>query len=121
MDEMMKKLFSDKDFRAAEKQKATAGSPDRKILQLMRDGIKLAFSAAGRNTSNFDDKNLKVMSPKLFSIGTDVNNDKNGDDDDPVSLARGKIDFRSPIQNIWMRVRCYDTLTIPIKGFHVFT
>uniref|UniRef100_A0A914YBW5 Uncharacterized protein n=1 Tax=Panagrolaimus superbus TaxID=310955 RepID=A0A914YBW5_9BILA len=83
MDDMMKKIFSDKDFRDAERKKANEGSPHRKILQLMRDGIKIAFSAAGKNTSNFDDKNLKVMSPKLFSV-TDDDNGEEGEDDDPV-------------------------------------
>uniref|UniRef100_A0A914Q6A3 Uncharacterized protein n=1 Tax=Panagrolaimus davidi TaxID=227884 RepID=A0A914Q6A3_9BILA len=82
----MKKIFSDKDFREAERKKANAGSPHRKILQLMRDGIKLAFSAAGKNTSNFDDKNLKVMSPKLFSVFSEGDNDEGGEEDDPIDV-----------------------------------
>uniref|UniRef100_A0AC34FLW7 Uncharacterized protein n=1 Tax=Panagrolaimus sp. ES5 TaxID=591445 RepID=A0AC34FLW7_9BILA len=58
-------------------------NPQQKLTGLLRDGMKLAYTILGKNISNFDEKNLKFMSPKLFSVTTD---DENGEDDDPIDV-----------------------------------
>ncbi|GMR62231.1 hypothetical protein PMAYCL1PPCAC_32426, partial [Pristionchus mayeri] len=40
----------------------------RQPLRLMRDAVKLGLMAAGRNVSNFGDKTLKLISPRLLSV-----------------------------------------------------
>uniref|UniRef100_A0A914YPL7 Uncharacterized protein n=1 Tax=Panagrolaimus superbus TaxID=310955 RepID=A0A914YPL7_9BILA len=61
-------------------------NPQQKLTGLLREGMKLAYTILGKNITNFDEKNLKIMSPKLFSVTNEENESGDGDsDDDPVS------------------------------------
>ena len=48
--------------------RAESEGPQKGMSQLLRDGLKLAYTVLGKNTTNFDDRNLKILSPKLFSV-----------------------------------------------------
>jgi hypothetical protein len=41
---------------------------------LLRDGFKLGYSLAGQNISNFDNKTLKMISPKFFGLLPETDN-----------------------------------------------
>uniref|UniRef100_A0A7E4VKX0 ANK_REP_REGION domain-containing protein n=1 Tax=Panagrellus redivivus TaxID=6233 RepID=A0A7E4VKX0_PANRE len=51
--------------------------PSRKMLNFLRDGIKLGHSFFGKNVSNFDEKTVKVLSPRMLSVTPEDN--ENGD------------------------------------------
>ncbi|KAI1707793.1 moulting cycle domain-containing protein [Ditylenchus destructor] len=42
--------------------------PMEKLLGLLRQGLKLGHSIAGKNVTDFDDKTLKVVSPRFLSV-----------------------------------------------------
>lgn len=46
-------------------------------MDLLRDGFKLGYALAGQNTTNFDEKNMKLMSPRLLGV---VPEEKDGND-----------------------------------------
>uniref|UniRef100_A0A914QCU3 Uncharacterized protein n=1 Tax=Panagrolaimus davidi TaxID=227884 RepID=A0A914QCU3_9BILA len=57
-----------------------------KLTGLIRNGMKLAYTILGQNMTNFDEKNLKIMSPKLFSVFNEGDNGEGGDNDDPIDV-----------------------------------
>lgn len=44
-------------------------------MKLARRGIKLGMSLSGKNTSDFDQKELRIGSPRFFSLLPDENSD----------------------------------------------
>uniref|UniRef100_A0A915EAM5 Uncharacterized protein n=1 Tax=Ditylenchus dipsaci TaxID=166011 RepID=A0A915EAM5_9BILA len=48
----------------------------RKIVNLLRDGFKLAWSLSGKNASEFSNKTVKAFSPRFFSILPEEENEK---------------------------------------------
>lgn len=46
-------------------------------MDLVRDGFKLAYAMAGQNTSDFDEKNMKLISPRFLGV---VPEEKNNND-----------------------------------------
>uniref|UniRef100_A0AC35GNI6 Uncharacterized protein n=1 Tax=Panagrolaimus sp. PS1159 TaxID=55785 RepID=A0AC35GNI6_9BILA len=64
-----------------------------KFAGLIRNGMKLAYTLLGKNMTNFDEKNLKIMSPKLFSIFNEGDNGEGGDNDDPVGIKKRGFDI----------------------------
>ncbi|KAI6237542.1 hypothetical protein M3Y95_00276000 [Aphelenchoides besseyi] len=42
--------------------------PKERLSQLLRDGIRLGYSLTGGNLTGFDDKPLRVMSPRFLSV-----------------------------------------------------
>lgn len=50
--------------------------PAEKIIDLLRDGFKLGYALAGQNTTDFDKKNMKLMSPRFLGV---VPEDKEND------------------------------------------
>lgn len=58
------------------KTKAFTNDPVSRLTDLVRDGVKLGFSIAGENTTDFDEKTMKVISPRFLSvIPEDADND----------------------------------------------
>lgn len=41
---------------------------EEKIVSLIRDGVKLAYTIAGQNVTNFDNKTIKLVSPRFLGI-----------------------------------------------------
>uniref|UniRef100_A0A914Y1T1 Uncharacterized protein n=1 Tax=Panagrolaimus superbus TaxID=310955 RepID=A0A914Y1T1_9BILA len=64
--------------------KSNRKDPTSKLMELFRDGMKLTHSLLGKNISNFDERTIKFMSPRLFSVTEDDKGDPGDDDDDPV-------------------------------------
>ncbi|KAI1707294.1 moulting cycle domain-containing protein [Ditylenchus destructor] len=42
--------------------------PMQKLMGLLRQGLKIGYSLAGKNSSDVDDKTLKLVSPRFFSV-----------------------------------------------------
>jgi hypothetical protein len=42
--------------------------PEEKVVDLLRDGFKLGYALAGQNTTDFDKKNMKLISPRFLGI-----------------------------------------------------
>ncbi|KAI6226349.1 Protein CBR-MLT-10 [Aphelenchoides fujianensis] len=57
--------------------------PVEKLLQLVRDGVKLGYSLSGQNTTDFENKTMKLISPRFLGV---VPEEKNEDE----------LDFLSP-------------------------
>lgn len=49
----------------------------RQPIKLIRDGVKLGLRLAGQNVSDFDDKTLKMISPKIMSLVPDEEDNRN--------------------------------------------
>ncbi|EYC25143.1 hypothetical protein Y032_0012g1724 [Ancylostoma ceylanicum] len=55
----------------AKEQEQTMSTEDKMMqapVKLIREGLKLGMMVTGRNVSNFDQKNVKVISPRLLSL-----------------------------------------------------
>ncbi|KAF7631107.1 hypothetical protein Mgra_00008639, partial [Meloidogyne graminicola] len=51
-------------------------SPIQRLVNLLRDGIKLGYALTGKNSTELDNKTLKVVSPRFLSVTPeDGNND----------------------------------------------
>ncbi|CAD6192336.1 unnamed protein product [Caenorhabditis auriculariae] len=54
-------------------------TPEQKMMaepiKLIREGVKLGMVMAGHNTSDFDEKTISLISPRLLSVLPDENND----------------------------------------------
>ena len=50
--------------------------PNSKLMYLFRDGIKLGYALTGKNISNINDKNIKALSPRFFSVTSDQDDEK---------------------------------------------
>uniref|UniRef100_A0A914QYN4 Uncharacterized protein n=1 Tax=Panagrolaimus davidi TaxID=227884 RepID=A0A914QYN4_9BILA len=69
-----------------EKMQKEPKNHQQKLTGLIRNGMKLAYTILGQNMTNFDEKNLKIMSPKLFSVFNEGGNGEGGDNDDPIDV-----------------------------------
>ncbi len=49
--------------------------PAEKIMDLLRDGFKLGYSLAGQNTTDFDTKSMKFISPRFLGVIPENKND----------------------------------------------
>lgn len=38
------------------------------MMHTLREGMKLGYMMAGQNTSNFDEKSVKMVSPRFFGL-----------------------------------------------------
>lgn len=52
--------------------------PVEKVMDLLRDGFKIGYALAGQNTTNFEEKNMKLFSPRFLGV---VPEEKHNDDD----------------------------------------
>lgn len=52
---------------------------EEKIADIIREGTKLGYALAGKNTTDFDKKNLKLASPRFLGVTKETK------DDDEVS------------------------------------
>uniref|UniRef100_A0A914E811 Uncharacterized protein n=1 Tax=Acrobeloides nanus TaxID=290746 RepID=A0A914E811_9BILA len=68
VDEMMEHPKQLKQLLEIKRQTDPKTDRDQKLLDLLRDGVKLGYSLVGRNTSELEDKNLKAFSPRLLSV-----------------------------------------------------
>lgn len=50
--------------------------PKHRLMNLLRDGVKLGYSLIERKKSDLDDKNFKIFSPRLLSVTPDEEKDK---------------------------------------------
>ncbi|KAI1703975.1 moulting cycle domain-containing protein [Ditylenchus destructor] len=50
------------------KRSAKSKDPMQKFIALLRQGLKIGYSLGGKNASEFDDKSLKVVSPRFLSV-----------------------------------------------------
>ncbi|CAJ0607441.1 unnamed protein product [Cylicocyclus nassatus] len=70
-------------MRKAKKQEQTLSKEDKMMqapVKLVREGLKLGMMITGRNVSNFDKQNVKLISPRLLSLVPE------GTEDDVVNL-----------------------------------
>lgn len=68
----MKKMeLEDEDIMMKRKEAMMKKDEFRVPMKLLREGIKLAMSMAGKNVSNFDKKTLKIVSPRFMSLMPD--------------------------------------------------
>ncbi|CAD5213618.1 unnamed protein product [Bursaphelenchus xylophilus] len=65
------------------KLKSTKMKPEGRLMQFVKDALKLAYSLSGKNTTNFEKKDMKFVSPRFFGV---VKENKKEDE----------IDFLSP-------------------------
>jgi hypothetical protein len=40
--------------------------PMEKLFQLVKDGVRLGYSLSGQNTTNFENKTVKLFSPRFM-------------------------------------------------------
>ncbi|KAE9547626.1 hypothetical protein FO519_009162 [Halicephalobus sp. NKZ332] len=68
--DVMKVLDDPKELKslARHQKQEKSKEPMRKILDLLREGVKLSYQMTGKNVSDFDDKTLKVASPRFLSV-----------------------------------------------------
>uniref|UniRef100_A0A7E4UR17 Uncharacterized protein n=1 Tax=Panagrellus redivivus TaxID=6233 RepID=A0A7E4UR17_PANRE len=55
-------------MKLANDKRMNSHDPVRRMMNLMRDGMKLGYSMFGQNTTKFDEKVLKVASPRFLSV-----------------------------------------------------
>lgn len=65
VDELMKKPEKLTEFVNKHKKSKTR---EGKVVDLIRDGMKLVYSITGQNTTNFDQKTLKLVSPRFLGL-----------------------------------------------------
>ncbi|CAD5213614.1 unnamed protein product [Bursaphelenchus xylophilus] len=63
------------------KNRKTPKNYEEKVMDLIRRGVKLGYSFAGKNTTNFEDKNMKLVSPRFLGVVPEENQD------DDISLV----------------------------------
>ncbi|CAD5210620.1 unnamed protein product [Bursaphelenchus okinawaensis] len=42
--------------------------PEGRIMQFVKDAVKLAYTISGKNTTNFDKRNMKLVSPRFLGV-----------------------------------------------------
>ncbi|KAF8361226.1 mlt-10, partial [Pristionchus pacificus] len=78
----MKKLeMEDEELEAAKKMVKEGKDEMRIPLNLMREAVKLGMSLGGKNVSDFDNKTLKLVSPRFMSVVED-----DAEDGDTINL-----------------------------------
>uniref|UniRef100_A0A1I7SGW7 Uncharacterized protein n=1 Tax=Bursaphelenchus xylophilus TaxID=6326 RepID=A0A1I7SGW7_BURXY len=65
LEEIMK---SPKELKKFVEKKKIPKTKEEKIVEIVRNGLKLMYSLAGQNTTNFDEKNMKVVSPRFLGL-----------------------------------------------------
>ncbi|VDO36262.1 unnamed protein product [Haemonchus placei] len=60
-------------------------------MKLVRESIKIALAATGKNVSNFDDKTLKLLSPRFLSIVPE---------EDPDDLVSSEVERTLSLPNL---------------------
>uniref|UniRef100_A0A1I7SK62 Protein C10 n=1 Tax=Bursaphelenchus xylophilus TaxID=6326 RepID=A0A1I7SK62_BURXY len=50
------------------KLKSTKMKPEGRLMQFVKDALKLAYSLSGKNTTNFEKKDMKFVSPRFFGV-----------------------------------------------------
>lgn len=93
----------------AKKRGDKARKPMEKLIQLLRDGLKLGYTIAGKNTSRFDEKTMKFVSPRFLSVVPEEGS-KDGKDGETVCSLRLLGDLFSWE---WSFGRSYKRLLIP--------
>lgn len=43
-------------------------NPEENLIDILRQGMKLGYTLAGQNTTNFDNKTIKLASPRFFGL-----------------------------------------------------
>uniref|UniRef100_A0A7E4USQ1 Uncharacterized protein n=1 Tax=Panagrellus redivivus TaxID=6233 RepID=A0A7E4USQ1_PANRE len=69
-----------------QKLKTIRKDPTGRMLDLLREGLKLGAAMSGRNASEFDEKQLNVMSPRFLSVS-----EKDTSDDDDINMLSPSI------------------------------
>uniref|UniRef100_A0A7E4VAM9 Ku_PK_bind domain-containing protein n=1 Tax=Panagrellus redivivus TaxID=6233 RepID=A0A7E4VAM9_PANRE len=69
-----------------QKLKTIRKDPTGKMLDLLREGLKLGAAMSGKNASEFDEKQLNVMSPRFLSVS-----EKDTEDDDDINMLSPSI------------------------------
>uniref|UniRef100_A0A1I7SDZ7 Uncharacterized protein n=1 Tax=Bursaphelenchus xylophilus TaxID=6326 RepID=A0A1I7SDZ7_BURXY len=57
-----------RDIVDGQKERPKVMTPQEKVANLLKDGLKLGYSLAGQNTSDFDEKSLRIASPRFLSL-----------------------------------------------------
>lgn len=59
------------------KQREKGKAPIDRFVKLLREGLKLGYMVAGKNTTNFDSKTLKMASPRFLSVISEQDPEQN--------------------------------------------
>uniref|UniRef100_A0A915DNK9 Uncharacterized protein n=1 Tax=Ditylenchus dipsaci TaxID=166011 RepID=A0A915DNK9_9BILA len=98
-----------KDF-LTKKRSQKSKEPSTRLMNLLREGFKLGYTISGKNASKFDDKNLKIVSPRFLSVVPE--NEDNKDNE---------LDFLSPslfsLHNQGKGLENLTSLPSLVKGF----
>uniref|UniRef100_A0A915DNU2 Uncharacterized protein n=1 Tax=Ditylenchus dipsaci TaxID=166011 RepID=A0A915DNU2_9BILA len=98
-----------KDF-LTKKRSQKSKEPSTRLMNLLREGFKLGYTISGKNASKFDDKNLKIASPRFLSVVPE--NEDNKDNE---------LDFLSPslfsLHNQGKGLENLTSLPSLVKGF----
>ncbi|KAI6174680.1 hypothetical protein M3Y97_01017500 [Aphelenchoides bicaudatus] len=81
-DELLTNPDGMKDFLKKAQQKKNK-KPIEKVFQLVKDGVKLGYSLSGQNTTNFENKTMKLFSPRFMGVV-------------PEEKQEDELDFFSP-------------------------
>ncbi|CAD5213616.1 unnamed protein product [Bursaphelenchus xylophilus] len=65
LEELMKDPQKLKEFVNAHKKKR---KPEERVVDTIRDAMKLVYSIAGKDTTNFDNRTLKLVSPRFLGV-----------------------------------------------------
>ncbi|CAD5210618.1 unnamed protein product [Bursaphelenchus okinawaensis] len=80
LEEIIKDPVKMKEFIKAHKKKKR--KPEEKVVDTIRDAMKLVYSIAGQNTTNFDNRTMKIASPRFLGV---VPEDKQEDEINLIS------------------------------------
>ncbi|KAF7636861.1 hypothetical protein Mgra_00003804 [Meloidogyne graminicola] len=78
--------------------------PVGRLVQMLREGIKLGYALAGHNASEIDNKTMRMVSPRFFSVtAEDEYNDTNLTSiPSIINTIGGPIGFSSKDQQMWL-------------------
>nr|CAD2195334.1 unnamed protein product [Meloidogyne enterolobii] len=79
------KIFKFLEKLRSEKYTKKKKEPFGRLVQMLREGIKLGYALAGHNASDIDNKTMRMVSPRFFSVTAE---------DDPEH--NDTVDFISP-------------------------
>uniref|UniRef100_A0A1I7SEN7 Uncharacterized protein n=1 Tax=Bursaphelenchus xylophilus TaxID=6326 RepID=A0A1I7SEN7_BURXY len=82
----LEKLLKDpEELKKFIKKKKIPKTKEEKVVDMIRSGLKLMYNLAGKNTTNFEERNMKLVSPRFLGV---VPEEKK--DDEHVSHSRRK-------------------------------